>query len=298
MTTIAVRTEKLSREFGNVRAVDGIGLEIPAGHVVGLLGPNGAGKTTLLKLLAGLLEPTTGTSHLLGANSRAMPTTVCGRLATLIEGHEPPSWATPRHMMNLQADASGQFDRAAIDEFWRSRELSPDRPYGTLSKGQKRWLLVSLVLAAQAEVLLLDEPADGLDPVARRQLYDQLRDHATKNDATIMVASHIINDIERVIDDVAIIEHGRLVLHESLETLRETIRQVELPTSAAGDFGENVTVLGGKRIGSTSIFWIRCDNIITDERLRNRLDGRATIRNVDLETIYLTMTQAVGEEAP
>jgi len=294
MNEPAIKTENLSRDFGRKRALDGFSIEVPPGRIVALLGPNGAGKTTLLRVLMGLIEPTEGGAWVLGAPSRAQPAEVAARIANMGDGHDPPGWATLWTLENLQAGASRRFDGPGFRRFCAERGLKSGARFGTLSKGQKRWVLAGLALAADAELILMDEPADGLDPAARRDLYDRLRDAATNNEAAAMVSTHIINDIERVADDVAIIDDGRLVLYAALEDLREQIRQVEIPDAEGPvDLGPDVTLLGSIRRGDVFIGWARLDSldVLTDEQLRRRTGPDATVRPVNLETIYLAVTR-------
>ena len=290
MNQLCVETEGLGRRFGNVRALDDLSLTIPAGCVLALLGPNGAGKTTLLRLLMGHLEPTTGRARVLGADARAMPPEVACRIASMGEGHAPPRWATGRNLFDLQRAAADAFDRAEAEQLCRHRAVPLDAHYSALSKGRRRWLLESLVLASRADLLLLDEPADGLDPSARRDLFDRLRDYVNDTGAGAIVATHVIGDVERVADDVALIDHGRLVLHEPLEDLREHVREVELPPSAdASVLTEQGQLLGSQDVAGTRLVWIRCG----DEGaggLRKRLGPGAAVRTVTLESLYLALT--------
>jgi ABC-2 type transport system ATP-binding protein len=294
MTPIAVLAEHLTRNYGTFRALDDLSLAIEKGTIVGLLGPNGAGKTTFLKLLLGLLAPTAGGSWVLGSPSRALPAEVSGRIAALIEGRKPPEWAVMRNVMKLQKGASPKFDWEFCKQHCLSRAVCPKTRYGTLSKGQKRWFLSGLTLAMGAEILLMDEPADGLDPSARRELYEKLRAYANEHEATIIVASHILSDIERVADDVAIIDHGRLMLYDSLENLRDQVREVELPSAEAiPDFGPDVTVLSSRRAGEALLVCVQCRNA-GDAELRGRVDARAVIRTVGLEALYLAVAEHRG----
>jgi len=294
MNTFAAQTDGLTRDFGHLRALNQLSIEVAAGRVLALLGPNGAGKTTFLKLLMGLLEPTDGQALVLGAPARNQPAEVCGRTACLGDGYDPPGWATLRALEDLQADASPRFDGTLFRALCSERELPPQRHFGSLSKGQKRWVLAGLAFAARAELLLMDEPADGLDPAARRDLYDYLRDHVTDTGATAIVTTHIIGDIERVADDVAIIDRGKLVLHAPLEELREEVRQVEISNAdALPDLGPGVTVLGGTQSGDTAIGWVTYRD--GDEaELRQRVGAHAVIRTVGLETLYLAVAEHGG----
>ncbi len=290
MNEAAIRTEGLTRDYGRFRALDNVDLTVESGRVVALLGPNGAGKTTLLRLLMGLLEPTEGGAWMLGVRSRALPATVASRIGYMGDAAEPPGWATIRGLIDLQAGAAPQFDRPQVERFLAMRGLELRRTYGSLSKGQKKWVQAGLVLAARAEVLLMDEPAEGLDPAARAELYDCLRDHASQSDATVLVATHVISDIERIADDVALIDRGRLVVHAALEDLREQVRQIELPVQErAPDWPEGIEVLGHRSDSDVQFVWVRCAPG-TDSNLEALLPPPATIRGIGLETFYLAVT--------
>ncbi len=297
MTETAIETRGLSRDYGVKRALDGVELNIEPGRVVALLGPNGAGKSTLLKLLAGLIEPTEGGSTILGAPSRAMPAEVCGRLAVMIDGHEPTTWSTPKFLMDLQAEASRGFDRAFGEKMIFSRGVAPKDRYGSLSKGQKRWILAGICLASGAEVLLLDEPTDGLDPAARRELYDHIRDYANEREATILIATHLLHDIERIADEAAIIDEGRLRLHAPLEDLRERVREIELPEGRpAPEPDEGFELLGQKKEQGATLYWILSRSGNADAQAA-RWGAEAESRPVDLETLFLALTEHGNGEA-
>ena len=291
MSDHAVQTIDLRRDFGEVTALNGLTLKVSKGTVLTLLGPNGAGKTTLLRILMGLIEPTSGQARVLGEPSWSPPAGAGGRVAYVGDRCEPPTWATPALLEGVQAGACRAFDRALFRELCKRRELSLHRPYGALSKGQRRWVLTSLAFACRPELILLDEPADGLDPSARKALYDAVRDHVNQCDATAIVTTHVIGDMERIADEVAIIDAGRLILHAPLEDLRDRVRQVEIPASnSPPDLGELASVLGCAQLGATSIVWLKL-NGMDDDEVRRRLGASVTIRNVGLETLYLAIVE-------
>ncbi|MBN2182019.1 MAG: ABC transporter ATP-binding protein [Sedimentisphaerales bacterium] len=291
MSEFVINTKNLTRDYGENRALDNVNLEIEKGRVVALLGPNGAGKTTFLRLLMGLIEPTEGESFILRSPSRNMAESVVSKIGYMGDTDEPPRWSTIRDLMKLQAAVSGDFDR---DFFMRSvekRELSVKRSYGSLSKGQKKWIRAGLVLAGKPAVLLLDEPAEGLDPSARQDLYDELRDYVTDKEATAIVATHIISDIERIADDAAVIDHGRLITYAELEDLREQVREIQMSEmEKVIDFPNEIEILGGKSSGGTKLLWVRCREQ-ERQKLEKLLGQKATIRTVSLETFYLALTE-------
>ncbi len=291
MSENAIRAVNLCRDYGRFRALDNLNLTIPSGRVVALLGPNGAGKTTFIKLLLGLLEPTSGKCFVLDKPSRALPKSAVSKIGYMGDMDEPPGWTTIKQLMEVQAGASGQFDKVYFVQSMKSRDLDLNKTYGSLSKGQKKWVRASLVLASKPDVLLLDEPAEGLDPSARKDLYDKLRDYVTDTEATVIVATHIISDIERIADDAAVINHGKLVIYADLEELREQVREVQL--GADEDFpelGENIEVLGSKTSDGARIVWIKCPEDAR-EILERRLGEKVVMWTVSLETFYLALTE-------
>jgi len=178
----------------------------------------------------------------------------------------------------------------------KKRDLNLSKTYGSLSKGQKKWVRASLVLAGMPDVLLLDEPAEGLDPSARKDLYDQLRDYANDSEATAIVATHIIGDIERIADDVAIINHGRLITYADLEDLRDQVREVQLgEMETLPELGAEIEVLGGKNSDGARIIWIKCPED-AQQRLEHALGEKVAMWTVSLETFYLALTEHNSNE--
>jgi len=295
MSEVVIRAQDLGRSFGAVKALDTINLEIEQGSIVSLLGPNGAGKTTFLRLLMGLLEPTSGEAFIFDAQTRSLRDEHSQRIGYMGDMSEPPAWASIEQLIDLKASVTPRFDRQLIQTFLAKHNLKAHSPYGALSKGQKKWIRAGIVLAAQADVILMDEPAEGLDPSARRDLYDYLRDYVTEHNATALVTTHVIGDIERVADDVAIINSGRLAIHASLEDLREQVREIQFPADEEiPELPEHVEILRQQKSGDVQLLWIRCHNGIADLRPCSWY-SRAEMRPVSLETLYLAITGPAHE---
>ncbi|MHC4497535.1 MAG: ABC transporter ATP-binding protein [Planctomycetota bacterium] len=297
MKELVIETNGLSRDYGRFRALDKVNLSIEKERIVALLGPNGAGKTTLLHLLMGMLEPTEGQALILGVNSRAPDNRTVGKIGYMGDGDEPPRWMTVRQLINLQEGSSGQFDKAFINELLSYRQLSLNKAFASMSKGQKKWLRAGLVLASRPNILILDEPAEGLDTSARYDLYDYLRDYITESGATAIVATHIIGDIERIADDVAIIHEGHVITYACLEDLREQVCEIYLPGDTLPPLIEcRIELIGKKPTTDGTLFWARCKTISEDE-LRSSLEPKATVRHVDLQTFYMATTKtSLGKE--
>jgi ABC-2 type transport system ATP-binding protein len=296
MSQKIIKTEQLGRDYGRLCALDNVSLAIEKSRVVALLGPNGAGKTTFLHILMGLLEPTRGCARVLESNSRSLSAGISGKIGYMGDGDEPPGWTTIRQLISLQAGASESFTKQDAQELIAQRGLKKNAVFGSLSKGQKKWVRAALVLAARPELLVLDEPAEGLDPAARVELYDKLRDYVTESDATAIVATHIIGDIERIADDVAIIYKGSVVTYACLEDLREQVREVHLKGSdSVPEFGEGIEVLGSKGVEDGLLAWVRCSHEAQQELVKV-CGSKAEIRTVGLETFYLAITAHNGND--
>src|SRR5210317_1115133 len=168
MSDIVIKTEGLERRFGPVRALRELDLSIAEGTIVALLGPNGAGKTTFLRLLMGLLEPTAGQAWMLGSDTQVMSDEVVPQVGYMGDSSAPPAWATVAQLADLKAATAPRFDRTLLQTCLRLHELGyAGARYGSLSKGQKKWVQASIVLAGRPRILLMDEPAEGLDPSVR-----------------------------------------------------------------------------------------------------------------------------------
>ncbi len=291
MKEIVIETSELCRDYGRFRALDKVSLSIEQGLIVALLGPNGAGKTTLLHLLMGLLEPTCGNAKVLGSDSRSMSKEIVAQIGYMGDSDEPSGWVTAKNLIAMQKESSARFDIGYIKKFLSDRRLPLNKTFGSMSKGQKKWLRAGLVLASQPKVLILDEPAEGLDPSARHELYDCLREYITEFSATAIVATHIIGDIERVADDVAVIHNGNIVTYSCLEDLRDEVSEIylsenHLPSALADSF----ELIGEKEVAGGSLFWVRSKKNGHKE-LRNLLGEQSKVRRVDLQTFYLALTE-------
>jgi ABC-2 type transport system ATP-binding protein len=288
MSKTILQAINLCRSFGDQRALDNVNLSANLGEVVALLGPNGAGKTTFLRLTRGLIRPTRGEVYVNGCDARMLAAAGGMGVAAVGDAWEPAGWITAGAMGKLQASA-GPFDREFYNQWCEKTHLSPYSRFAELSKGQKRWVLSGLALATTPRLLLMDEPADGLDPAARLLLYQAIRKYANDHDAAVVVTTHILGDIEKIADRVAIIDRGCLRLDAELETLRQEVRQVIRPPGAGPIAlqGENgLTVLGHQKESAADLWWLRTSN----PQSLSSLSQVTEIRSVGLEELYLATT--------
>lgn len=208
---VAVEVENLTKRYGPTTAVDDLSFSIDRGTIAGFLGPNGAGKTTTFKMLVGLASPTSGMARVLGQDYRQLQNPV-QRVGAMLEvsGYHPTR--TAREHLLLLARTAG-IARHRVEELLALVELeaAADRPVGGFSSGMRQRLGLAASLLGEPDLMLLDEPANGLDPKGIRWLRDFLKDLAHKRGKTIVVSSHILAEVDQMVDEVVIINEGRLV---------------------------------------------------------------------------------------
>ena len=214
----AIRTEGLVKSYGEQRAVDDLSFEVPWGRVTGFLGPNGAGKTTTLRMILGLAAPTSGRSEVMGAPyvHSATPSRMVGALLDTQQFHPLRS---ARNHLRVYAAASNLADRR-VDEVLELVELSASasKKVGHFSLGMRQRLGLAAALLGDPKLLILDEPANGLDPSGIRWLRSFLRDYAT-GERAVFVSSHLLAEMTQVADEVVVINRGRLVVHSDVDLL-------------------------------------------------------------------------------
>jgi beta-exotoxin I transport system ATP-binding protein len=222
-SAVAARTESLTKRYGRVLALDQLTLEVRAGEVLGFLGPNGAGKTTTLRLLMGYLQPTAGRARVLGLDAWRDRAAVHARTGYLPGDVRLWPRLTAREACGHLARLRGLGREPGTVDLAKRLDVDLDRPFRELSKGNRQKAGLLLAMLGDPELLLLDEPTSGLDPLVQQEFHHILRERAEAG-AAVMLSSHVLSEVEHVADRVAIIRSGRLLMAESLATLRAKAR--------------------------------------------------------------------------
>ena len=223
-----IRTHGLTRYFGARPAVYELNLEVPRGGIFAFLGRNGSGKSTVIRMLLGLLQPTRGSAEILGCDSCRLTPQIRARIGYLTEEHQLYGWMSVRECEEFQSKFYAKWNekifRGVIEHFG----LKAEARLKNLSRGERAGLCLGLTLASDPELLILDDPALGLDPVARRSLVESMIQLTRRSDRTIFFSTHQLDDMERVADCVAVLEQGILRASCRLDSFRENVRQVKL----------------------------------------------------------------------
>lgn len=210
----------LSRSFGKTVALDNVTLSIPQGGVFGLVGENGAGKTTLIRHILGLLRCYQGSVRVFGFDPVEQPEAVLARIGYLSEDRDLPSWMKVKELMRYTRAFYPAWDIDYAEKLRRIFDLDPHAKIGTLSRGQKAKAGLLAALAHRPDLLLLDEPSSGLDALARRDILTAVIRTAAEEGRTVLFSSHLLNEVERVADRVAMIVKGKVAFCATMEDIK------------------------------------------------------------------------------
>ncbi len=244
MSEAAIRCENLTRRFGNVLALDNLTLEVQVGSVFGFLGPNGAGKTTTIKILTGLLRPTAGHAYVAGEEIQVERARARALFGYLPEEPVFYGWMTARELLTYAGHLFGIPDRVLKPRVAELLDLAglgavANRKVGGFSRGMRQRLGLAQALVNNPKVLILDEPASALDPLGRHEVLALIQRLRARDGITIFMSTHILADVERTCDTVAIIDRGRVLTVAGQEELR---RRYAVPVFTAVVAGEEADI--------------------------------------------------------
>jgi len=217
MNDLLVACTGVCKRYGLKTALDGVDLQLGRGRIVGLLGPNGSGKTTLIKLLCGLLHPSDGALIIDGQPVGIYTKSIISYLPDRMYFAD---WMRATDLFDLFADFYRDFDRTKAMSMCQSLGVTPSDRVKTMSKGTKEKIQLVLVMSRTAQLYLLDEPIAGVDPAARDFILNTIRTNYNEN-GTVLISTHLISDVEKVLDEAVFLKDGRIVLHDGVDAIRE-----------------------------------------------------------------------------
>src|SRR3990172_6895606 len=223
-----INVSDLTRCFGAKTALASVSLSMPRGAIYGLVGTNGAGKTTLIKHILGLLRADSGTVRVFGLDPVADPVAVLSRIGYLSEENDVPGWMRVDELIRYSRAFYPAWDDAYAEELRQTFALDPAARIRNLSKGEKARAGLLIALAHRPELLVLDEPSSGLDPIVRRDILGAVIRTIADEGRTVLFSSHLLEEVERVADRVAIIHQGRIMLTAPMDEIKDTHRRVTL----------------------------------------------------------------------
>lgn len=222
-----IETESLTRRFGKTNALVDLTLQVPRGSIFAFLGPNGAGKTTMIKTIMNILRPTSGSARIFGVDSTRLTAREFSRIGYVSENQKMPEWMTVQQLIDFSRPLYPTWDDAFCSKLLAGFELPPDRKLRGLSRGMKVKAALLVSLAYRPQLLVLDEPFTGLDPLVRDEFIRGVLELSEQENWTVFVSSHDIDEVERLADRVGIISAGNLKLNESVEGLQARFRRIE-----------------------------------------------------------------------
>jgi ABC-2 type transport system ATP-binding protein len=254
--SLAIETTGLRHRLGKSFQVEHLDMHVPKKSVYGFLGPNGAGKTTTIRLLLGLLKPHAGTITVLGQPMPDSYPSVLARTGYVPERpHLYPS-LTVGEAIRLHSAFYPTWDQRWADDLLRQFTLDAGRKVGALSKGESGKLLMLLALSQRPELLVLDEPTDGLDPVVRRDILGAVLEYVTDADATVLISSHLVHELERICDWVGVMDRGRLVAEMPMQEFKSGLKRLRLVAPPNEITTPPFTVLSRERNNGSVEQWL------------------------------------------
>jgi len=288
MESNIVAIESLTRCFGSKTALADVSLTVKPGIVFGLVGENGAGKTTLIKHVLGLLKAQTGRVRVFGLDPVADPAGVLRRIGYLSEDRDLPEWMRVAELMRYTQALYPKWDEAYAAELLKTFDLDPGQKIKTLSRGQRAQTGLLAALAHRPDLLLLDEPSSGLDPVVRRDILGAIVRTVADEGRTVLFSSHLLDEVERVADEAAMIHRGRLALCGPVDQIKESHHRLTLrfeePQAAAPSLPGALSCEGAGREWT-----FLCDGAMTElKRAAEQMNAQVVDEAVpSLEEIFV-----------
>lgn len=283
-----VSARNLGKTIQDKTILHDISVDVSPGSVVGVIGKNGAGKTTLLEILLGFSPPSTGDSRLFGQDSLSLSSAVKGKIGFVPQQDELVNSLTGAQQLALNASLYRHWNSALMEKLKQAWEVPSNRLIQTLSPGERQKLSTLLALGHEPELLVLDEPAANLDPIARRQFLRELLEISANRERTVLFSTHIVSDLERVADQIWIVRSGALAWYGALDALKESI--VRLNIRARGSLPASLPI---RHVLSQQISGPQASAVVSDwdpeeiGTLQHALRAEIEVESMSLEDLFI-----------
>lgn len=290
-----IEVRNLTQRYGKGRIIyENLSFDVPRGRILGLLGKNGTGKTTTINILMGYLKPQSGECRIFGEDITMLRPSTRARIALLIEGHVQYSFMTIEQIEKFYSNFYPQWNREAYYELMRKLHVSPHQRISTMSCGQRSQVALGLILAQNADLLVLDDFSLGLDPGYRRLFVEYLRDFTSSEDKTVFMTSHIIQDLERLIDDCIMLDYGKILVQMPVKNLLRDLSRYtfRMDTDSLPDFDKESGIINPSRIGREVEIYTFKSREHTENILRGQgIDITTLVRTpLTLEDAFIGLT--------
>jgi len=283
-----IQMRNVSKGFGRIQALDGINLEISGGKIIGLLGANGAGKSTLLRHIIGLYLADEGQCITFGADAGKLGPKELGRIGYVHQEGELLEWMTIKQLVRYVSAYYNTWNHELEEKYIVDFDISIKDRVSSLSPGQRQKAAILLAIGFAPELLILDEPASALDPIARSRFLDLLLQLIQDENRTIIISSHILSDVEKVIDHTIIMRKGRILRDSSFDSLREEFLKVTL-TSLNGQLPKELpfeNLISCERSGSQAVLIVQNYTSSDLEAKAKEINCTVEVKPLPLEEIY------------
>ena len=283
-----VQMRGVSKRFGKVQALDGVDLSIGRGSIIGLAGANGAGKSTLLRHIIGLYLPDRGACTTFGCEAGKLGPAELARIGYVHQEGELLDWMKAGQLIRYVSAYYPNWNSELEEKYVADYEISTEARVGSLSPGQRQKLAILLAIGFEPELLILDEPAAALDPVMRANFLDLLLGFIQDESRTIIISSHILSDIEKVVDHVVIMKQGRILLDSGFDELRERFGRVRV-SALSGELPRELpfaNVVNCRRSNGEAILIVEGCAAEQLQQQAENANCRIEIQTLPLEDIY------------
>jgi ABC-2 type transport system ATP-binding protein len=281
-----VSARNVSKSFGTLRAVDDVSFDIEKGRIMGLIGPNGAGKTTLLKAVLGLTD-CEGSLSVLGLDPFRQRRELMQNICFIADVAVLPRWIKVSQLLDFLASVHPNFSRKRAEELLRETDINATSKVRELSKGMVTQLHLSIITAIDAKLLVLDEPTIGLDIIFRKEFYSNLLNDYFDEERTIIITTHQVEEIENLLTDVMFINHGRIVLDSSMDSIPDTFVELLASTENAAKAERFQPIFKREVFGQRVLTFEGVD--------RGELESLGEVRTPDIADLFVAKVK--GEAA-